>query len=420
MFIQDTISHLGGIGILEERYSNEIKELHELVSRASLPVISFPKEADTLMDNTQNSDGKKSLGLAGAASIGAGTLGHLAAANAGIGVYTALASGASSLGLGFAGITALTAMFGPLAVGLPAVLAGASVLARRSNKKGGVGNDLKIDDIHLALIRKGWSPKVSASNNHSMGVGHIKNRLGLEFILPGMNALAMSMFFNLQSSARRDEIDIAVIVLQSIGKTIAEQKDFILEIETLLKELSPLPIQTPFVILVIGKNKIVNPPTSLTQDIDTILVKRTGLFYDDILTSRESETLEFKRELNKPVIKKLVHTAVAFSNSQGGAILIGVDDNGCEYGIPEDKINDYELPLMDAFRHIEPKIYPTTKTVLTKNNKYIIAIDIPPSTAKDPVTASGTVYIRNGTQTLPAGPSEITSLVLKRRQRGNN
>lgn len=41
-----------------------------------------------------------------------------------------------------------------------------------------------------------------------------------------------------------------------------------------------------------------------------------------LLTQKENRKLEFKREL--PSNDKLIKTAIAFSNSQGGDIIVGV------------------------------------------------------------------------------------------------
>ena len=47
----------------------------------------------------------------------------------------------------------------------------------------------------------------------------------------------------------------------------------------------------------------------------------------DKIKNGESEILEFKESFSK----KCIETAVAFSNTHGGTILIGINDNGENY-----------------------------------------------------------------------------------------
>lgn len=55
----------------------------------------------------------------------------------------------------------------------------------------------------------------------------------------------------------------------------------------------------------------------------------------------ESQTVEFKRKINHP--EKVVREVVAFANSDGGHLLVGVDDNG---NIPGLKFPDEEEFVM--------------------------------------------------------------------------
>ena len=53
------------------------------------------------------------------------------------------------------------------------------------------------------------------------------------------------------------------------------------------------------------------------------------------MTFIENDTLEFKREYTQDIRKEIV----AFSNSQGGTIIIGVEDDGKIIGVPDaDKV----------------------------------------------------------------------------------
>ena len=49
-----------------------------------------------------------------------------------------------------------------------------------------------------------------------------------------------------------------------------------------------------------------------------------------LIAQGESKTLEFKREL--PRFEQIAKTVIAFANTSGGKLLIGVDDNGSLVG----------------------------------------------------------------------------------------
>ncbi|WP_395947037.1 RNA-binding domain-containing protein [Caedibacter taeniospiralis] len=56
----------------------------------------------------------------------------------------------------------------------------------------------------------------------------------------------------------------------------------------------------------------------------------------DLIKQKENRKLEFKVEL--PAAEKLAKTASAFSNSQGGYLIIGVDDQNKVVGVDADKV----------------------------------------------------------------------------------
>ena len=45
---------------------------------------------------------------------------------------------------------------------------------------------------------------------------------------------------------------------------------------------------------------------------------------DDLLTRPEGKTLEFKRDFSSP--DRIIRTLVAFANTAGGTVLVGVED----------------------------------------------------------------------------------------------
>lgn len=54
---------------------------------------------------------------------------------------------------------------------------------------------------------------------------------------------------------------------------------------------------------------------------------------EQLLTRPEGKTLEFKRDLSSP--RNLLKTLVAFANTAGGCLLVGVDDSGQAQGVAQ-------------------------------------------------------------------------------------
>lgn len=85
----------------------------------------------------------------------------------------------------------------------------------------------------------------------------------------------------------------------------------------------------------------------------------------DQLRAGEDSLAEFKevrlgeRSVLSPNTEDMAGEMVAFSNAEGGVILLGVDDNGIVRGIPEDRVADVEQWLVNiATNNCDPPIRP--------------------------------------------------------------
>lgn len=126
----------------------------------------------------------------------------------------------------------------------------------------------------------------------------------------------------------------------------------------------------------------------------------------------ESKILDFKREL--PSNKKIAQTAVAFANTAGGRLIIGVDDNRDIAGIKEDDI----FEIMDKVASViadscHPDILPEIYTVNIED-KLLLVIEISrgnliPYYMKSEGKKKGT-YIRVGATNRVAGAEYIQEL----------
>lgn len=139
---------------------------------------------------------------------------------------------------------------------------------------------------------------------------------------------------------------------------------------------------------------------------------------DDVLTldstgrvvEVEGKTLEFKRDLSSPT--KPLRTVVAFANSAGGRLVIGVNDEGSVSGV-EDPLAEEERITSLITDRISPQLVPGIDLV-TLGGATVLVVDVPLSTRrphfmKDQGPESG-VYVRLGSSTRQADPALVTEL----------
>jgi predicted HTH transcriptional regulator len=134
------------------------------------------------------------------------------------------------------------------------------------------------------------------------------------------------------------------------------------------------------------------------------------LMLEELISKGESTTLEFKRTIDSPV--KIAKTLVAFANTRGGILLIGVADDGKITGITS------ELHEMEKLEHAasylsEPSIAISYQSQKVAQHQVLI-ITIAESPAKPHYVKESpekrTAYIRANNKSVPAGKGMTTVL----------
>ncbi len=95
------------------------------------------------------------------------------------------------------------------------------------------------------------------------------------------------------------------------------------------------------------------------------------MIIDTLLTQPEGKTLEFKRNLSSP--KGLIKTLVAFANTAGGKVIIGVDDKSrSPVGVthPLDEEERLCSLIADAIR---PRLVPNVEMVTVDKKTLLLA-----------------------------------------------
>lgn len=124
----------------------------------------------------------------------------------------------------------------------------------------------------------------------------------------------------------------------------------------------------------------------------------------------EGKTLEYKRDLSSPT--KLLRSIVAFANSAGGQLVVGIADDGSVAGVGDPLAEEERLASLIADR-ISPQLVPAIDLV-TLAGLTVLVVEVPLSTRRPHYITSqgldGGVYVRLGSTTRQADPALVAEL----------
>ena len=139
-----------------------------------------------------------------------------------------------------------------------------------------------------------------------------------------------------------------------------------------------------------------------------------------LIRQKENRQLEFKREL--PVNEKIIKTAIAFSNSQGGDLIIGLDDDNQVIGIDEDNIIKYEEIISSTiYDSCYPAIIPEIYSVRSQGKILLIVHFYPSNQKPHYIKSDGKIdgtYVRVGSSNRKATIEIIEELERQKRRIG--
>jgi hypothetical protein len=156
----------------------------------------------------------------------------------------------------------------------------------------------------------------------------------------------------------------------------------------------------------------------------------------ELIKKGESEKLEFKstfrtnlytNEIDRKIEYSVLKTIIAFMNSNGGTLLIGVNDSGEIIGTEKDKFeskDNYSLHLTNLIRtKIGKKFFPLVNFRFTEiDNKYVLILECEKS--KYPVFIHSLAdeeefYIRAGPSSVQIKGSELVEYIEKNFRKKN-
>lgn len=131
---------------------------------------------------------------------------------------------------------------------------------------------------------------------------------------------------------------------------------------------------------------------------------------DGRLAAPEGKTREYKRDLSSPT--KPLRTIVAFANSAGGQLVVGVTDDGAIVGVADPLAEEERLASLIA-DSIEPQLVPAID-LATVAGKTVLVVEVPLSTRRPHyMKAQGIddgVYVRLGSTTRQADATLVAEL----------
>jgi ATP-dependent DNA helicase RecG len=131
---------------------------------------------------------------------------------------------------------------------------------------------------------------------------------------------------------------------------------------------------------------------------------------EQLITTPESKTLEFKRDLSSP--KPLLKTLVAFANTAGGKLIIGITDDRTVLGV-ENPLDEEERLTNMIGDSISPRLIPNIE-MTTVEGKTLLVIEVFLSNTRphhlNSVGAKQGVYVRLGSSNRQADPLLIAEM----------
>lgn len=115
----------------------------------------------------------------------------------------------------------------------------------------------------------------------------------------------------------------------------------------------------------------------------------------ELIGNGETTKVQFKSDVNNVI--SIAQEMVAFSNTKGGLILIGVDDKtGKVLGLSFQDIQRINNLLSTAAQdHVKSPIFISTETVNVNNNRTIV-VTVPEGSDKPHTDKDGVVWVKNG------------------------
>jgi uncharacterized protein YuzE len=125
-----------------------------------------------------------------------------------------------------------------------------------------------------------------------------------------------------------------------------------------------------------------------------VTIEIAGEDVRQLVARGENDKVEYKRQIGKErELDEFIETVVAFANSSGGVILVGVDDNGKIISVEEENLADRVNKVLRS--HCDPPIITEISTSVV-DDKNVLVVQVREGGNKPYVLRDKGVYIRAG------------------------
>jgi ATP-dependent DNA helicase RecG len=132
----------------------------------------------------------------------------------------------------------------------------------------------------------------------------------------------------------------------------------------------------------------------------------------DLISKEETSTVQFKLNVTNKL--SIAQEMVAFANTKGGTLLIGVDDKTWDIvGLTDDDLRRLSNLLVNASsQHVKEPIFLTTETI-DCDGKKVLSVTVPEGIAKPYKDNDGIIFMKNGANKRKVTSNEEISRLLQ-------
>jgi ATP-dependent DNA helicase RecG len=128
----------------------------------------------------------------------------------------------------------------------------------------------------------------------------------------------------------------------------------------------------------------------------------------ETLAKGEDTHTQFKENIHNP--EQLAQEMIAFSNSLGGTIIIGVSDKGEIKGLVDEDIRRLNQTIANtSSENVKPPIFPKTEIIAIEDRK-VLLVHIPYGVNKPYCTNKGVYYTKSGSDKRKVSQDELRRL----------